>query len=405
MKLFLRFLIYIGIVFTAFFPFGLSAQNNSLGLNTVVIDPGHGGNDPGCISKDKKTREKDLTLDISRRLAKKIRAEYPQMKVLQTRNSDVFIPLVDRAKIANNAHANLFISVHINATTGTSANGYSVHILGQSSKKGRDLYFNNFNECARENSVILLEDDYSTNYQGFDPNDPESSILFSLMQNAYLEQSLMFADDVAKSLKGGPFRTSRGVHQDPFLVLWKTAMPSVLIECGFISNASDLAVLRNDAKLDEIAEGIFRAFKTFKADYDRSLNVGKSSASADSKTSAASGDSAEKGGVAVQPQESKPSGDKKVSTDEQPAATEKVSSTRYGTQIFAVKRLLKGNAPEFKGLKVEAVLDGSIYRYVAGISADRSSALKEYRRAKEKFPDAFFVKLAPEGQITRESTK
>ena len=399
MKLFLRFLIYIGIVFTAFFPVGLYAQNSSLGLNTVVIDPGHGGNDPGCISKDRKTREKDLTLDISRRLAKKIRAEYPQMKVLQTRNSDVFIPLVDRAKIANNAHANLFISIHINATTGTSANGYSVHILGQSSQKGRDLYSNNFNECARENSVILLEDDYTTNYQGFDPKDPESSILFSLMQNAYLEQSLMFADDVAKSLKGGPFRTSRGVHQDPFLVLWKTAMPSVLIECGFISNASDLAVLRNDSKLDEIAEGIFRAFKTFKADYDRSLNVGKGSASADSKTSSG------KGSPADLPTESKPSGDKKVSSEEQPAATEKVSSTRYGTQIFAVKRLLKGNVPEFKGLEVEAVLDGKIYRYVAGLSDDRASALKEYRMAKEKFPDAFFVKLTPEGKITREAAK
>ena len=399
MELFLRFLIYIGVVFTAFFPLGLSAQNTSLGLNTVVIDPGHGGNDPGCISKDRKTREKDLTLDISRRLAKKIRAEYPQMKVLQTRNSDVFIPLVDRAKIANNAHANLFISVHINATTGTSANGYSVHILGQSSKKGRDLYSNNFNECARENSVILLEDDYTTNYQGFDPNDPESSILFSLMQNAYLEQSLMFADDVAKSLKGGPFRTSRGVHQDPFLVLWKTAMPSVLIECGFISNASDLSVLRTDAKLDEIAEGIFKAFKIFKADYDRSLNVGKASASVDSNTPS------EKGISADQPSESKTSGDKKVSDEVQPVSVEKISPTRYGTQIFAVKRLLKGNAPEFKGLKVEAVLDGNIYRYVAGLSDDRATALEAYRKAKVKFPDAFFVKLSPDGRITRESAK
>lgn len=380
MKLFLRHLTYICAVCAVFFPCGMAAQNSSLGLNTVVIDPGHGGNDPGCISKDRKTREKDLTLDISRRLAKKIRAEYPQMKVLQTRNTDVFIPLVQRAQIANNAHANLFISVHINATTGTSANGYSVHILGQSSKKGRDLYSNNFNECARENSVILLEDDYSTNYQGFDPNDPESSILFSLMQNAYLEQSLKFADDVARSLKGGPFRTSRGVHQDPFLVLWKTAMPSVLIECGFISNASDLAVLRNDAKLDEIAEGIFRAFKTFKADYDRSLNIGKSSSSNDS---------------AVSSETSKP----------QLATKEDVRMERYGTQIFAVKRLLKENAPEFKGLKVEAVLDGNIYRYVAGLSADRASALTEYRNAKAKFPDAFFVKISPEGKITRESAK
>ena len=273
MNCFFKFFRVVSLLFTFFLPVMLGAQDGRLGLNTVVIDPGHGGNDPGCISKDRKTREKDLTLNISKRLAGKIRAEYPEMKVLQTRNTDVFIPLVQRAQIANSAHANLFISIHINATTGTAANGYSVHVLGQSSKKGRDLYSNNFNECARENSVILLEDDYSTNYQGFDPNDPESSILFSLMQNAYLEQSLMFADDVNRALKPGPFRTSRGVHQDPFLVLWKTAMPSVLIECGFISNLNDLSTLRSAAKLDEIAEGIFKAFKKFKTDYDRSLKV------------------------------------------------------------------------------------------------------------------------------------
>ena len=174
MNCFFKFFRVVSLLFTFFLPVMLGAQDGRLGLNTVVIDPGHGGNDPGCISKDRKTREKDLTLDISKRLARKIRAEYPEMKVLQTRNTDVFIPLVQRAQIANSAHANLFISIHINATTGTAANGYSVHVLGQSSKKGRDLYSNNFNECARENSVILLEDDYSTNYQGFDPNDPES---------------------------------------------------------------------------------------------------------------------------------------------------------------------------------------------------------------------------------------
>lgn len=384
MSCFFRFFRVVPLLITSFLPVMLGAQDGRLGLNTVVIDPGHGGNDPGCISKDRKTREKDLTLDISKRLAGKIRAEYPEMKVLQTRNTDVFIPLVQRAQIANSAHANLFISIHINATTGTAANGYSVHVLGQSSKKGRDLYSNNFNECARENSVILLEDDYSTNYQGFDPSDPESSILFSLMQNAYLEQSLMFADDVNRALKPGPFRTSRGVHQDPFLVLWKTAMPSVLIECGFISNLNDLSTLRSAAKLDEIAEGIFKAFKQFKTDYDRSLNVTipQSAQTSSAKPS--------------EPETSKAS--ERLAVEEAPAAAGKIW---FGTQILALRRKLADDDPAFLGQKVTAVRDGNIYRYIAGCSADRKEALAESRVLKKTFPDSFLVRVDQDGKVER----
>lgn len=384
MNCFFKFFRVVSLLFTFFLPVMLGAQDGRLGLNTVVIDPGHGGNDPGCISKDRKTREKDLTLDISKRLAGKIRAEYPEMKVLQTRNTDVFIPLVQRAQIANSAHANLFISIHINATTGTAANGYSVHVLGQSSKKGRDLYSNNFNECARENSVILLEDDYSTNYQGFDPNDPESSILFSLMQNAYLEQSLMFADDVNRALKPGPFRTSRGVHQDPFLVLWKTAMPSVLIECGFISNLNDLSTLRSAAKLDEIAEGIFKAFKQFKTDYDRSLNVAIPQSA---QTSSA-----------------KPSEPEASKASEKPTAEEARATSDgpwFGTQILALSRRLSDDDPAFHGQKVIAVRDGNIYRYIAGCSADRKEALAESRVLKKTFPDSFLVRVDQDGKVER----
>lgn len=384
MNCFFKFFRVVSLLFTFFLPVMLGAQDGRLGLNTVVIDPGHGGNDPGCISKDRKTREKDLTLDISKRLAGKIRAEYPEIKVLQTRNTDVFIPLVQRAQIANSAHANLFISIHINATTGTAANGYSVHVLGQSSKKGRDLYSNNFNECARENSVILLEDDYSTNYQGFDPNDPESSILFSLMQNAYLEQSLMFADDINRALKPGPFRTSRGVHQDPFLVLWKTAMPSVLIECGFISNLNDLSTLRSAAKLDEIAEGIFKAFKQFKADYDRSLNV---TIPQSAQTSSA-----------------KPSEPEASKASETPTAEEARATSDgpwFGTQILALSRRLSDDDPVFHGQKVTAVRDGNIYRYIAGCSADRKEALAESRVLKKTFPDSFLVRVDQDGKVER----
>lgn len=384
MSCFFRFFRVVPLLLTFFLPVMLGAQDGRLGLNTVVIDPGHGGNDPGCISKDRKTKEKDLTLDISKRLAGKIRAEYPEIKVLQTRNTDVFIPLVQRAQIANSAHANLFISIHINATTGTAANGYSVHVLGQSSKKGRDLYSNNFNECARENSVILLEDDYSTNYQGFDPNDPESSILFSLMQNAYLEQSLMFADDVNRALKPGPFRTSRGVHQDPFLVLWKTAMPSVLIECGFISNLNDLSTLRGASKLDEIAEGIFKAFKQFKTDYDRSLNVTipQSTQTTSAKPS--------------EPETSKAS--ERPAVEEAPATSD---GPWFGTQILALSRKLADDDPAFLGQKVTVVRDGNIYRYIVGCSADRKEALAESRVLKKSFPDSFLVRVDQEGKVER----
>lgn len=373
----LRIPLLVSALFFAALP--VKGRDVKLGLNTVVIDPGHGGNDPGCISKDRKTKEKDLTLEISRRLAAKIREAYPEVKVLQTRNTDVFIPLVQRAQIANNAHADLFISVHINATTGTAANGYSVHVLGQSSKKGRDLYSNNFNECARENSVVLLEDDYSTNYQGFDPNDPESSILFSLMQNAYLEQSLMFADNVNTAMRGGPFRTSRGVHQDPFLVLWKTAMPSVLIECGFISNATDLAVLRNDSRLDEIAGHIMEAFRKFKTAYDGSLAI----------TSAP---------VPQKEQKTEPPTETAAAT---PEAAASGSVTMYGMQILALSRRIPADDAVFLGLDVTVVKDGAIYRYMAGCSEDPKKAEEARAGVRGKFPDSFPVKVSPDGRIER----
>lgn len=391
----------LAILAPAVLPAQTAGQKSRLGLNTVVIDPGHGGNDPGCVSKDGKTKEKNLTLDISRRLEQRIRSGYPEVKVLKTRDYDVFVPLVKRAQIANEANADLFISVHINAVSGTAANGYSVHVLGQSSKKGRDLYSNNFNECARENSVILLEEDYSTNYQGYDPDDPESSILFSLMQNAYLEQSLMFADDVNTALRGGPFTAGRGVHQDPFLVLWKTAMPAVLIECGFISNAADLKALRTDARLDELADRLYEAFRQFKADYDRSLDVHgpdkdsaavsvKPSPEPDSRTAASVKPEPVSGGKADASGKQKPE-----------SGSAETASVWYGTQILALSRLLPDGDPAFKGYEAEAVHDGDIYRYVAGRSGTLESARRKNAEIRKKFPDSFLVWVSPEGKVER----
>ena len=217
-------------------PVPAQDQTAQMRLTTVVIDPGHGGKDAGCISRDKKTYEKNITLDIGKRLAKKIEAAYPDVKVKMTRSEDVFVELENRAVIANKANANLFISIHVNSVEkGTTANGYSIHCLGQSARKGNDLYSKNLDLVKRENSVILLEDNYQTTYQGFDPNDPQSSIIFSLMQNAHLGNSLTFAEDVAQAMGSSPIKNSRGVSQDPFWVLWRTAMPSVLVEVGFIT--------------------------------------------------------------------------------------------------------------------------------------------------------------------------
>lgn len=340
----------------------LHAQDkNALTLKTVVIDPGHGGKDAGCVSRDKKTMEKDLTLDISKRLAEKIRKAYPDVKVIMTRSTDKYITLNERADIANRNNANLFISIHINAQDGgTSANGYSIHCLGQSSRQGNDLFSKNLELTKRENSVIMLEDDYSTKYQGFNPNDPESYIFFNLMQNAHLEQSLIFAGDVNGAMGAAPIKRSRGVSQDPFLVLWRTTMPAVLVECGFMTNPTDLTALRSAESRDRIAANILKAFGTFKSRYDGTLNIEK-------------------------PVENKPA----------PAAGTAV----YGTQISASARLLPEKDPFFKGYRPMIVKSGKLNKYVVEVSEDIGEARAKYAEVRKIFPDSFFVKVE-DGKVT-----
>lgn len=368
--------------------FLLGAQN-PLGLQTVVIDPGHGGHDPGAVSKDQKTFEKTLTLDISKRLAAKIQEEYPTVKVILTRTNDTFVELNNRAVKANNANANLFISIHINSAVSTSANGYSVHVLGQSSIKDRDLFANNMEMVKRENSVILLEDDYSTTYQGFNPNDPESYIFMQLMQNANLEQSLRFAHIVAENMKGGPIRNNRGISQDPFYVLWRTSMPAVLCELGFISNSTDLTELRSVDKREEIARRLFLAFKEYKGEYDHSVDYNATAADT-AKVIQAPSDSV-KPAPAAQATQAAPA----------TAATQEKTGIRYGTQIFAGSKLLKENDPAFLGYKVTVVHAGSLYRYVIGVSSSEQEARNLFPKIREKYKDAFFVEIDAENKSTR----
>ena len=329
----------------------------------MVLDPGHGGKDAGCVSRDRKTYEKNLTLSIARLLGQKITQAYPDVKVVYTRTTDKYVTLNDRAEIANRNHADLFISIHINSFSSSSPNGFSAHILGQSRDKNRDLFSYNMDVCRRENSVILLEEDYSTKYQGFDPEDPESFIFFNLMQNAFYEQSLLFAADVEKELSKGPITHSRGISQDPFYVLWKTTMPAVLLELGFISNPADLKIMNSSAGREQLASRLFAAFREFKKKYDGSLDLSAARA--------------------AQPER-----------QEDVSAQTSAGDTRYGVQILVLSKKLRKGDKALKGYDPEIFSAGSLYKYVVGISGSEAEARDTYRTVKRKFPDSFPVKIS-----------
>ena len=352
-----------------------AAAQDRLKLSTIVIDPGHGGHDPGCISADKKTREKNVALDIAQRLSRKIGESLPDVKTVLTRSDDRFVTLSGRADIANDLGADLFISIHVNAQgKGTSANGYSIHCLGQSSREGNDLFSKNLDLIKRENSVILQEDDYKTRYQGFDPSDPQSYILFSLVQNAHLEHSLVFAEDVANAMKGGPISHNRGVSQDPFWVLWRTTMPAVLVEVGFMTNPNDLKALRSPDDRDRIAENLLKAIKTFKKRYDNSTST-----------------------ATAQERPSKPEAAPEIKTESKPEPepeTGKVaepSGVIYGIQVLATSRKMKASDAFFKGYTPLEVRSGKLYKYILVAGDDLSAVRKKKKELDKKFPGCFVV--------------
>jgi N-acetylmuramoyl-L-alanine amidase len=225
-------------------------------VDTIVIDPGHGGKDPGTHGKT--TKEKDVALKISLKLGQYIEKNLPDVKVIYTRKDDRYMSLDERAALANKAKADLFICIHANAIVNANAYGTETYVMGLHKDDG------NMDVAKRENSVITLDENYEERYEGFDPKSPESYILFSLTQSAYKESSLLFAQKIEDQFKKKVGRYSRGVKQAGFWVLWRTAMPSVLIETGFLSNSKEEDYLKSDEGQNLIASGIFRAFKEYK---------------------------------------------------------------------------------------------------------------------------------------------
>lgn len=322
---------------------------------TVVIDPGHGGKDPGAIGSNSK--EKDIVLSVGKTLGYLIEKNHPDVKVKYTRNSDHFVTLNRRADIANKAHADLFISLHCNALDRKKASpqGVETFVLGLHRSK------DNLDVAKTENAVIFYEEDYSTKYGGFNPNETESYIIFEYMSGQYLQQSINFATSVQDKLVKNSKRTNRNVRQAGFLVLREVAMPSVLVELGYISNRNDENFLKSNSGQQSLANSIYLAFNEYKRDYDKKNHILTN-----------------------------------VSKKENVIATNKSQSgeTEYKVQFLISQKKLESNSQLFKGLSpVDFYIDGSTYKYTYGNTNRPEEIEAILKQVRELFKDAFIVEF------------
>ena len=363
----------------------------------VVIDAGHGGHDPGAIGKISK--EKNINLNVALKLGNLIKRNCDDVKVVYTRSRDVFIPLDRRAEIANNAKADLFISIHTNALANNrTAKGASTWTLGLAKSDA------NLEVAKRENSVILYESDYKTRYAGFNPNSAESYIIFEFMQDKYMEQSVHLASLMQKQFHQTCKRADRGVHQAGFLVLKASAMPSILIELGFISTPEEERYLNSEEGTGSMAKGIYRAFLNYKREHElRLTGVSKTNLPTEQEE-----DNAPKiaqkdtESINTAPQQQELLAEAKT----KPAATAKTAPKRpivaesatndseitFKIQILTASKPLAKNDKRLKGLKdVDYYKEGGIYKYTYGAAADYNKVLRTKRTITAQFKDAFIV--------------
>lgn len=407
----------------------------------VVIDPGHGGKDSGATRG--KVKEKDINLAVALQLGKYIESKHSDTKVVYTRTNDVFVDLYKRPNIANKAKANLFISIHVNSTGDktTKANGAETYIVGESRNK------ETLEVAKRENSVILLEDNYKTKYEGFDPKSPESYIIFEFMANKYLDQSLEFGKLVQKEIKNITKLNDRGVRQDVFWVLRKTSMPSVLIELGFINNEKDVAYMTSANGERALASSIFSAFEKYKKDFlnkqggiyttsEKKSEVKNQTSNTTDIKKEVDRDVAEKKETKTPPQTlqkaesandftkkakknpiaSKPDDtpnttsektkkEKDVKTITSNSKTnnsqESTNNIKYSTdeveyriQFLVTTSKLPEKSDRFKGIyPVNFYEDGGAYKYTYGSTNDFNEAQKLQRKVRASFSDAFIIKF------------
>ena len=391
----------INILICCLFVLPLSAQQGSKTAQkaaqkkafTVVIDAGHGGHDPGAMGK--LTQEKKLNLEVSQRLEQQIKLHHPDVKVVMTRKNDVFLTLQQRADIVNKNNADLFICIHTNAAENRNVTGTETFVLGV------DKMQSNLDVAMRENAVMLLEDDYQTTYEGFDPNSVDSYIMFELMQDQYIDQSLNFATLVQHQFTDIG-RSDRGVRQAGFWVLHKSACPSVLIEMGFISNINEEKYLASDKGKEDITNSTYQPFEQYNSAYDRKHGIVKAS-QAESKPAEAKADKpAEvKADKAAETKADKPAEAKADKPAEAAKSAEaEAAKPVYKVQIFSTLKPVPAGDPTFRGLKnCQCTKDGKFYKYTYGEDADYQTILDIQQELKTKFKDCFIVAFLGNKQI------
>ncbi len=352
----------------ALLPLGISAKDLVL-----VIDAGHGGKDigaPGTI-----INEKDVTLAVAKKFGDLVKSAFDDVKVVYTRDTDRFISLDERANIANRANGDLFISIHNNSVdkkskNRQSVNGASVYTLGLHRTD------ESLKVAMRENSVMKLESDYTARYQGFDPSSAESYIMFELNQNQHMAQSIALAQEIEQQLIDHAHRADMGVRQAGFLVLLKPSMPSVLVELDFICNPTVERYLASAQGQTEMAESLFNAFQTYKADYDKAL-------------AAATGQVKPSTTQPSNPSTSQPSN---PSTSQPSNPSTSNESIVYRIQFLTHHKQLKQGSQYFRGLTpVWSYREGKTWKFTYGEAQTMEEATKILRQVRNKFPDAFVI--------------
>ena len=373
---------------------------------TLVIDPGHGGHDAGALGAISK--EKNINLAVALRFGKYVEQNLPEVRVIYTRKTDVFIPLNERANIANRANADLFISVHTNALpAGKVARGFETYTLGMHRAK------DNLDVAMRENSVISMEKDYQQRYQGFDPRSSESYIIFEFIQGKNMERSVELARMIQRGVCDGANRPDKGVHQAGFLVLRETSMPGCLIELGFITTPDEERLLNNDSRVDDIARGIYEAFAKYKNKYDRSVSVpyrAKDSEDVNLPKIVPDQEPAPKTRVVTrgkQPkrEEATPEQPKREVKKQEPKKDVKKQETKkvvkkaevadapvFKLQIFVGSRNLRKGDAHFKGeTDYDSFQEGNLVKYTLGASTNYNEINRLRKEKLDKFPEAFII--------------
>lgn len=363
---------------------------------TLVIDPGHGGHDAGA--RGAISMEKNINLTVALRFGKYVEQNMPEVRVIYTRKQDVFIPLHERANIANRANADLFISVHTNALpAGKVARGFETYTLGMHRAK------DNLDVAMRENSVISMEKGFEQTYEGFDPKSSESYIIFEFIQGKNMERSVDLARMIQRSVCDGGCRPDKGVHQAGFLVLRETSMPSCLIELGFITTPDEERLLNDNAKVDDIAKGIYEAFAKYKNKYDRSVSVPYRAANRqestlpkivpDSYKEEAENRRVKKQEPVRRTRASRTDdSDRKADTVASQSRNAPKDAPVFKLQIFVGNWNLRKGDAHFKGeTEFDSFQEGNLVKYTLGASTNYNEIYRLRKEKMEKFPEAFII--------------